>query len=200
MKRWVKLSEYAKLIGYRYITVWKKYKEGKIAPTRKEGNRVLVMIDEDEMFPLSSKNNRVAIYARVSDNDSKENLARQQERLESYATMRGYRIVKSIKEVGSGLDDSRTKLIKLLANPTEYDILLVEHKDRLTRFGFNYIATLLKSMNKRVEVANASDENSNLIEDMISIVYSFSARLYGSRRAKHIKDETKKAINESDRA
>ena len=200
MKRWVKLSEYAKLIGYRYITVWKKYKEGKIVPTRKEGNRVLVMIDEDEMFPLSSKNNRVAIYARVSDDDSKDNLARQQERLESYATMRGYRIVKSIKEVGSGLDDSRTKLIKLLANPTEYDILLVEHKDRLTRFGFNYIATLLKSMNKRVEVANASDENSNLIEDMISIVYSFSARLYGSRRAKYIKDETKKAINESDRA
>ena len=200
MKRWVKLSEYAKLIGYRYITVWKKYKEGKIAPTRKEGNRVLVMIDEDEMFPLSSKNNRVAIYARVSDNDSKDNLTKQQEKLESYATMRGYRIVKSIKEVGSGLDDSRTKLVKLLTDPTEYDILLVEHKDRLTRFGFNYIDTLLKSMNKRVEVANASDENSNLIEDMISIVYSFSERLYGSRRAKHIKDETKKAINESDRA
>lgn len=200
MKRWVKLSEYAKLIGYRYITVWKKYKEGKIMPTRKEGNRVLVMIDEDEMFPLSSKNNRAAIYARVSDNDSKDNLSRQQEKLESYATMRGYRIVKSIKEVGSGLDDSRTKLVKLLADPTEYDILLVEHKDRLTRFGFNYIDTLLKSMNKRVEVANATEENSNLIEDMISIVYSFSARLYGSRRAKHIKDETKKAINESDRA
>lgn len=200
MKRWVKLSEYAKLIGYRYITVWKKYKEGKITPTRKEGNRVLVMIDEDEMFPLSSKNNRVAIYARVSDSDSKDNLIKQQKRLESYAIMRGYRIVKSIKEVGSGLDDSRTKLVKLLTDPTEYDILLVEHKDRLARFGFNYIDTLLKSMNKRVEVANASDENSNLVEDMISIVYSFSARLYGSRRAKHIKDETKKVINESDRA
>nr|DAR81444.1 MAG TPA: hypothetical protein [Caudoviricetes sp.] len=200
MKRWIKLSEYAKLIGYRYITVWKKYKEGKITPTRKEGNRVLVMIDEDEMFPLNSKNNRVAIYARVSDNDSKDNLARQQERLENYATMRGYRIVKSIKEVGSSLDDNRTKLVKLLADPTEYDILLVEHKDRLTRFGFNYIDTLLKSMNKSVEVANASDENSDLVEDMISIVYSFSDRLYGSRRAKHIKDETKKAINESDRA
>ena len=200
MKRWVKLSEYAKLIGYRYITIWKKYKEGKITPTRKEGNRVLVMIDEDEMFPLSSKNNRVAIYARVSDNDSKDNLVRQQERLENYATMRGYRIVKSVKEVGSGLDDSRTKLVKLLADPTEYDILLIEHKDRLTRFGFNYINTLLKAMNKRVEVANASDENSNLIEDMTSIVYSFSERLYGSRRAKNIKDEIKKAINESNRA
>lgn len=200
MKRWVKLSEYAKLIGYRYITVWKKYKEGKITPTRREGNRVLVMIDEDEMFPLNSKNNRVVIYARVSDSDSKDNLARQQERLENYATMRGYRIVKSIKEVGSGLDDSRTKLVKILADPTEYDILLVEHKDRLTRLGFNYIDTLLKSMNKRVEVANASEENSNLIEDMISIVYSFSERLYGSRRAKQIKDETKRVINESDRA
>ena len=192
MKRWVKLSEYAKLIGYRYITVWKKYKEGKITPTRKEGNRVLVMIDEDEMFPLSSKNNRVAIYARVSDNDSKDNLARQQERLESYAKMRGYRIVKSIKEVGSSLDDSRTKLLKLLADPTEYDILLVEHKDRLTRFGFNYIDTLLKSMNKRVEVANASDENSDLVEDMISIVDAFSDRLDGLR--KH-KKEIKEFIN-----
>ncbi len=200
MKRWVKLSEYAKLIGYRYITVWKKYKEGKITPTRKEGNRVLVMIDEDEMFPLSSKNNRVAIYARVSDNDSKDNLTRQQEKLENYATMRGYRIVKSIKEVGSGLDDSRTKLVKLLADPTEYDILLVEYKDRLTRFGFNYIDTLLKSMNKRVEVANASEENSNLIEDMISIIYSFSERLYDSKRAKRIKDQILKAINESDKA
>jgi len=200
MKRWIKLSEYAKLIGYRYITIWKKYKEGKINPTRKEGNRVLVMIDDDEMFPISAKANRVAIYARVSDNDSKDNLARQKERLENYATMRGYRIVKSIKEVGSGLNDSRTKLVKLLENPNEYDILLVEHKDRLTRFGFNYIVTLLKSMNKRVEVANVTEENSNLIEDMISIVYSFSARLYGTRRAKRIKDETKKAINESDRA
>ena len=200
MKRWIKLSEYAKIIGYRYITVWKKYKEGKINPTRKEGSRILVMIDDDEMFPMSAKKNRVAIYARVSDNDSKDNLARQKEGLENYATMRGYRIVKSIKEVGSGLNDSRTKLVKLLENPNEDDILLVEHKDRLTRFGFNYIATLLKSMNKRVEVANAAEENSNLIEDMISIVYSFSVRLYGSRRAKRIKDETKKAINESDRA
>lgn len=197
MKRWIKLSDYAKLIGYRYLTVWKKYKEGKINPVRKEGNRILVLIDEDEMFPVSIKNNRVAIYSRVSDNDSKDNLARQKERLENYAVMRGYRIVRSIKEVGSGLNDSRTKLVKLLENHNEYDILLVEHKDRLTRFGFNYISTLFKTMGKRVEVVNMTEENSNLIEDMISIVYSFSARLYGARRAKHIKDGTKKVIGES---
>lgn len=197
MKRWIKLSDYAKLIGYRYLSVWKKYKEGKIKPTRKEGNRVLVLIDDDEMFPTSSKNNRVAIYSRVSDNDSKDNLLRQKERLEKYATMRGYRIVRSIKEVGSGLNDSRTKLSNLLENPNEYDILLVEHKDRLTRFGFNYVSILLKSMGKRIEIANMTEENSNLIEDMLSIVYSFSARLYGSRRAKKIKDETKRAVDES---
>ena len=197
MKRWIKLSDYAKLIGYRYLTVWKKYKEGKISPVRKEGHRILVLIDEDEMFPVSIKNNRVAIYSRVSDNDSKDNLARQKERLENYAVMRGYRIVRSIKEVGSGLNDSRTKLVKLLENHNEYDILLVEHKDKLTRFGFNYISTLFKTMGKRVEVANITEENSNLIEDMISIVYSFSARLYGTRRAKRIKDGIKKVIGES---
>ena len=114
--------------------------------------------------------------------------------------MRGYKIVKVVKEIGSGVNDHRPKLEKLLKEHKDYSILLVEHKDRLTRFGFNYIELMMKALGKNVEVVNLSDENSNLIEDMISIVYSFSARLYGSRRAKHIKEETKKAINESDRA
>ena len=69
--------------------------------------------------------------------------------------------------------------------------------DRLTRFGFNYVSILFKTMGKRVEIANMTEENSNLIEDMISIVYSFSARLYGARRAKRIKDGTKRVIGES---
>ena len=199
MIRWVKLSEYAKMLGLKYQAVWLKYKRGQIKNTKFDNNRVYVCIDEDEIFPIKG-GNKVAIYARVSDNASKDNLNRQVKRLTEYATMRGYKIVKVVKEIGSGVNDHRPKLEKLLKEHKDYSILLVEHKDRLTRFGFNYIELMMKALGKNVEVVNLSDENSNLIEDMISIVYSFSARLYGSRRAKHIKEETKKAINESDRA
>lgn len=195
MIRWVKLSEYAKMLGLKYQAVWLKYKRGQIKNTKFDNNRVYVCIDEDEIFPIKG-GNKVAIYARVSDNASKDNLNRQVKRLTEYATMRGYKIVKVVKEIGSGVNDHRPKLEKLLNEYKDYSILLVEHKDRLTRFGFNYIELMMKALGKNVEVVNLSDENSNLIEDMISIVYSFSARLYGARRAKQIKDITNKAIKD----
>ena len=195
MIRWVKLSEYAKMLGLKYQAVWLKYKRGQIKNTKFDNNRVYVCIDEDEIFPIKG-GNKVAIYARVSDNASKDNLNRQVKRLTEYATMRGYKIVKVVKEIGSGVNDHRPKLEKLLKEHKDYSILLVEHKDRLTRFGFNYIELMMKALGKNVEVVNLSDENSNLIEDMISIVYSFSVRLYGARRAKQIKDITNKAIKD----
>ena len=195
MIRWVKLSEYAKMLGLKYQAVWLKYKRGQIKNTKFDNNRVYVCIDEDEIFPIKG-GNKVAIYARVSDNASKDNLNRQVKRLTEYATMRGYKIVKVVKEIGSGVNDHRPKLEKLLNEHKDYSILLVEHKDRLTRFGFNYIELMMKALGKNVEVVNLSDENSNLIEDIISIVYSFSARLYGASRAKQIKDITNKAIKD----
>jgi predicted site-specific integrase-resolvase len=114
----------------------------------------------------------------------KENLNRQQQRLEEYAISKGYTIIQSIKEISSGMNDNRTKLKKVLLEKN-FDILLVEHKDRLTRFGFNYIETLLNKENKKIEVVNIStNDNENLMEDLISIIYSFSARLYGKRKSR----------------
>jgi putative resolvase len=63
-------------------------------------------------------------------------------------------------------------------------ILLVEHKDRLTRFGFNYINILLKSLNKKVEVINLTDNKEDLIQDFVSCITLFCARIYGQKRSK----------------
>ncbi len=61
----------------------------------------------------------------------------------------------------------------------------MEHKDRLTRFGFNYIESLLSISNRRIEVVNLADDGKeDLLNDLVSIVYSFCAKLYGQRRAK----------------
>ena len=128
---------------------------------------------------------RVVIYARVSSPEHKENMERQVERLLHYCTVRGYQVAQLIKEIASGVNDSRPKLLALLKDQTATRIV-VEHKDRLTRFGFRYLETLLEIQGRTIEVVNvAENDKEDLIADLVAIVYSFTARLYGQRRAKH---------------
>lgn len=99
-----------------------------------------------------------------------------------------------VKEVGSGVNDNRRKLLKLLANPTIM-VIVVEHKDRLTRFGFRYIETLLEHQGRRVEVVNlANNGREDLVDDLVAIIYSFCARLYGQRRAKRKTEQIVKEL------
>jgi putative resolvase len=82
------------------------------------------------------------------------------------------------------VNDARPKLLKLLTDPT-ITVIVVEHKDRLTRFGFNYIEQLLKLQDRRVEVINLTENGKeDLVQDFVSIITSFCARLYGQRRSK----------------
>ncbi len=109
---------------------------------------------------------------------------------------KGYQIIDIVKEIGSGVNDKRRRLQGILKRD-DYDILLVEHKDRLTRFGFNYLQTLLDRLGVKIEVANNVDDNKkDLINDFISIIYSFSARIYGLRsgreKAKKVKGNNNK--------
>ena len=102
-------------------------------------------------------------------------------------------MVKVVKEVGSGVNDGRKKLLALLADPT-VTVIVVEHKDRLTRFGFKYIETLLAMQGRSIEVVNVTENPlEDSIADFVSILYSFCARLYGQRRAKR---KTEKIVKE----
>ena len=111
---------------------------------------------------------------------------RKLERLRLSDSDKGYQIVKEIKAIGSGLNDNRSKLNELFEKElNNFEILLVEHKDRLTRFGFNYIDILLKSHNKKIEVINLVDNNKeDLIQDFVSVITSFCARIYSQRISK----------------
>ena len=97
---------------------------------------------------------------------------------------------KVVKEVGSGVNDSRRKLLAILTDPT-ITVIVVEHKDRLTRFGFRYIETLLAVQGRRIEVVNVSED---LMADLVSISYSFCSRLAGQRRAKRKTEKIVKAL------
>lgn len=130
------------------------------------------------------------MYARVSSSDAKDNLDRQADRLVQFCNAKGWQVREVVKEVGSGLNDERKKLIFLLQNKNVSRIV-VEHKDRLTRFGFNYISTL---SNAEIYVVNdvVTDEQ-DLMQDFVSLVTSFCARIYGKRRSKRV---TEKLIKE----
>lgn len=125
----------------------------------------------------------VALYARVASADQQDDVTRQMRRLRDYAAARGYQVVAEVAEIASGLNDERPKLRKLLTD-ARVGVLVVEHQDRLTRFGYGYIATLLEQQGRRVEAIFPTDTGDGLIDDFVAIITSMAARIYGRRNSK----------------
>lgn len=185
-KEYIKVSEYAKRMSLHIRTVYRYYHSGKIQGYQDDVTGTIFILNPFKKGVASNVNNAVVLYARVSSSENKDNLDKQLDRLRLYANAKGYQVVKEIKEIGSGLNDNRAKLNNLLKNDLDtFSILLVEHKDRLTRFGFNYIDIMLKTHNKRLEVINLVDnDREDLVQDFISVITSFCARVYGQTRSK----------------
>ena len=101
--------------------------------------------------------------------------------LRAFATTRGYQTVHVVCEVASGMNDEWPKLHRLLQQ-RDFDVLVVEHKDRLTRFGFRWFEA---PASFRIEVVNmAEDSTHDLMDDLVAVITSFAARLYGKRRGR----------------
>ena len=178
----MKLSEWAKKNSVTYNTALNHWNKGYIKGKQLESGTIVVFDIEDDNINTPNKILNVATYSRVSSSQNKSNLITQQKRLVNYANAKGYKTTHNISEIGSGLNDKRPKLIKILEDDS-IDIILVEHKDRLTRFGFNYIEKLLNKQNRKIEIINnLDDEKEDLIQDFISVITSFCARIYGERR------------------
>lgn len=192
----MKLSEYAKQKSVTYATALNHWNRGLIKGEQLPTGTIVVYEESSEA--AFDRELQVATYARVSSSENKDNLETQQNRLISYANAKGYKTKLNIKEIGSGLNDQRPKLLQLLADK-EIDIILIEHKDRLTRFGFNYIETLLASQNRKIEVINnTEDDKEDLIQDFVSIITSFCARIYGQRRNKRRTEKLIKELNSNE--
>lgn len=186
----MKLRDYANRLGVSYRTAWNHFNEGLIEGAYKLSNGTIIV--PEEKIIENVQEHGVVLYARTSSSQNKKMLDEQSKRLETYAIARGYKIKKIIKEFGSGLNDTRKQLSSVLKE-NKYDKIIVEHKDRLTRFGFEWFRLLT---NDRIEVINQTKENDeDLTQDFIAIIHSFSARLYGQRKSKRIKVEIKKSLN-----
>lgn len=191
----------SEILGITTITL-KRYSEKTIKPILTEGGHRRYKLSDilglKGEKPFEDRLNKiVCCYIRVSSHDQKKNgdLDRQKSRVLQHATENDYKVGYILEEVGSGLNDNRSKLKKLmkLANSHEIKKVVIEHKDRLTRFNFNIYKEYFESHNVKIEIIeeelNRTFEE-ELVQDMISLMSSFSAKIYGKRSHKNkVKNE-----------
>lgn len=182
----IKLTKLAKDFGINRDTLYNWKKNGKIefikSPT---GLNFVTEETYNNLLGISNvKSEDIVIYCRVSSTVNKSNLESQKERMIQYCIQKGYMIKDVICEFGSGLNDRRPKLERLLKEQN-FSKLVIEHKDRLTRFGFNYIEKLLNKNGIYIEIVNqVSNDQEDIIQDFVSIITSYCAKIYGKRRKK----------------
>jgi putative resolvase len=189
-------GEVAKWLGVSVPTIKLWENKGQITCIRTPGNHRLFPESEikrilgEESEPVETENTCV-VYARVSSNKQRENgnLTRQRERLVDHSVKHGYHIAEIIEETASGLNENRRGLKKLLdlADQGQFSILVIEFKDRLTRFGYKYLERYLTDKGVTIEVVEkrkVKQPQEELAEDLVAIITSFSAKLYGLRSQK----------------
>lgn len=200
MDKLVSISQASEMLGVsqKILRIWDK--AGKVEPVRTAGGHrryrlkdieALQGIAHDEAAP---KEDRVALYARVSSHEQKQkgDLDRQKTRITEYAVKKGYKIAHILEDVGSGMSSNRARLKRLFDLVTGHEItkVVVEHKDRLTRFNFGVYEQFFASHGVSIEWAEDAQSKTyeqELVDDMISLMSSFSSKIYGKRSAENRK-------------
>ena len=175
------LTEWAHAQGIHVTTAYRWYREGVLpVPARKVGRRILVSPDTAATSPQGG----AGLYARVSSPDQKVDLDRQVARLSAWAVQAGMPVVRVEAEVGSGMNGARARARRLLADPAAA-VIVVEHRDRLGRMNTELVEAALAAHGRRLVVLDDSEVSDDLVRDMIEVLTSFCARLYGRRSARN---------------
>jgi putative resolvase len=127
---------------------------------------------------------RVVVYARVSSHDQRADLGRQVARVTGWAAGSGHRVSEVVCEAGSGMNGNRPGLRRILSDPS-VTVVVVEHRDRLARFGVEQLESALAAAGRRVLVADPGEMAGDLVREMIEVLTLMCARLYGRRGARN---------------
>lgn len=168
-------------------TVWKWCRTGKMpVPVERTPSGMWLVHDPKYETPVLSdtRQSRTVCYARVSSAGQKADLQRQADRLKAFALSMGVEAPEIVTETGSGMDDKRRKLKRLLADPT-VGMIIVEHRDRLARMNAGLVESALKAQGRRIIVVDDTESDDDLVRDMTDALTSFCARLYGRRAVKN---------------
>ena len=204
-EQFVSIGKTAKMLGMSIEGLRKWEREGRLIPLRTVTNQRRYRVADlhalmHEAVQNPALDTRCILYARVSTTKQQEagNLDRQLGRLTAFAAEQHWTVVAALTDVASGLNEQRRGLHQLLdlARDHQASLVVVEYRDRLARFGLGYLQTFLHAFGVRVVVMESpvKDDQQELVEDLIAITTSFSARMYGKRGGKKIGATVRQAI------
>ena len=188
----MKLSKWAKKHDMHYRTAWRLFTEGKVPNAYKLPSGQICVEDE-----IKKKPKKIIIYARVSSGDQKDDLKRQIERLKAFCLSADLEVENIIQEIGSGLNGNRKKLISILKDKSITHIV-VEHRDRLVRFGFEMIKASLSADDRDIVVVDEDEFKDDIVQDFIDLATSMCARIYDRRSAKNRAQEIANVIKKKE--
>ncbi len=173
VSRRVSLTAWGSLYGFDKATTSRLHRTGRLPPELQieqlpNGRYYVVVPPEND--------GRCVVYARVSSSDQREDLDRQVGRVVEWATQQGYRTDEIVKEVGSGLNGNRRGLRRLVSDHT-VSMIVVEHRERFCRFGFEYVEAALSARGARILVMEEGELEDDLVRDVTEVMTSLCARL-----------------------
>lgn len=188
------VREWARREGLHPQTVWKWCREGTMPVPVEQTPTGAWLIHDPKYETAPTITGRTVCYARVSSNDQKTDLQRQGDRLKAFAFNMGVDAPEVVTEVGSGMNDKRRKLNKLLADPTVTTII-VEHRDRLARMNVGLVESALEASGRRLIVVDDTERDDDLLQDMTEVLALFCARLYDRKSAKRRAQQALEALS-----
>jgi predicted site-specific integrase-resolvase len=184
------IKEFSRLVGRSIKTLQRWDGEKLLIAHRNPKNRRYYTHDQYlKYIGIKADNDKkVVVYIRVSSSNQKTDLESQKKALEQYCIVRGYCIHEWIIEVGSGLNYNRKIFNKMMEEVELGQVhkIIVAHKDRLIRFGFDWFENFAKRHGTTIEVMNQESlsPEGEMTKDLLSIIHCFSSRLYGLRKYK----------------
>lgn len=189
MSKNYKPKEFAELLNVSVLTLQRWDNAGKLKAFRTPTDRRYYTYEQyKELKGETPSEKKIVIYTRVSTSNQKDDLKNQVEFLKQYANAKGIIIDEVIEDYGSGLNYNRKKWNKLIDECmiSEISTIIITHKDRFIRFGFEWFERFLEKFNVKIVVVNneSLSPSEELVQDIISILHVFSCRIYGLRKYK----------------
>jgi predicted site-specific integrase-resolvase len=201
MNRIYRIGKFAKRVGRSISTLRRWDASGEfVAKKHSSGHRYYDESDVRRLLGIKNNERKVVVYCRVSSPNQKDDLKSQVTAMEQFCLSSGIAVDEWVHEIGGGMNFKRKKFLKLMdaIGNGEISELLIAHKDRLVRFGFEYFEHLAIKNGCKIIIVNQESLSSQqeMVEDLMAIIHTFSCRLYGLRKYK--KNIKEVILNESD--
>jgi len=196
-----RLNEFAKLIGKSVQTLQRWDREGIFKAHRNKTNRRYYTHDQylEYIGQKASPEKKNIVYYRVSSSGQKGDLENQKKAIEQFCIAQGIAVSEWLSDIGSGLNYTRKNFLSLMEMVERGEVaqIIVAHKDRFVRFGFEWFEKFCKNHGTIILIMNneSLSPTEEVTKDLLSIIHCFSSRLYGLRK---YKKKIKEMIYEKD--